>query len=69
MTLQAQLEALRDNTLKEIAQVATLKELNQIRVETLGKKGPITEVLRGMKTFHQKNDRWWGALQMKFVIY
>lgn len=51
MTLQAQLEALRDNTLKEIAQVATLKELNQIRVETLGKKGPITEVLRGMKNF------------------
>ena len=49
MTLQAQLEALRDNTLKETAQVATLKELNQIRVETLGKKGPITEVLRGMK--------------------
>ena len=49
MTLQAQLEALRDNTLKEIAQVATLKELNQIRVETLGKTGPITEVLRGMK--------------------
>ena len=49
MTLQAQLEALRDNTLKEIAHVATLKELNQIRVETLGKKGPITEVLRGMK--------------------
>ena len=49
MTLQAQLEALSDNTLKEIAQVATLKELNQIRVETLGKKGPITEVLRGMK--------------------
>lgn len=49
MTLQAQLEALRDNTLKEIAQVATLKELNQIRVETLGKKGPITEVLRSMK--------------------
>ena len=49
MTLQAQLEALRDNTLKEIAQVATLKELNQIRVESLGKKGPITEVLRGMK--------------------
>ncbi|RBS03839.1 phenylalanine-tRNA ligase alpha subunit [Enterococcus faecalis] len=49
MTLQAQLEALRDNMLKEIAQVATLKELNQIRVETLGKKGPITEVLRGMK--------------------
>ena len=26
-----------------------MNDLNQIRVEVLGKKGPITEVLRGMK--------------------
>ena len=32
MTLQAQLEALRDNTLKEIAQVATLKEIGRAHV-------------------------------------
>lgn len=49
MTLKAQLEALRDETLANIQNVADLKALNQIRVETLGKKGPITEVLRGMK--------------------
>ncbi|WP_348923054.1 phenylalanine--tRNA ligase subunit alpha [Enterococcus rotai] len=49
MTLKAQLEALRDETLTNIQNVADLKALNQIRVETLGKKGPITEVLRGMK--------------------
>ncbi|MGX7148720.1 phenylalanine--tRNA ligase subunit alpha [Enterococcus ureasiticus] len=49
MTLKAQLEALRDETLNNIQNVADLKALNQIRVETLGKKGPITEVLRGMK--------------------
>lgn len=49
MTLQAQLETLRDDTLKQIEAVTSLKDLNQIRVETLGKKGPITEVLRGMK--------------------
>ncbi|MGX7243456.1 phenylalanine--tRNA ligase subunit alpha [Enterococcus quebecensis] len=49
MTLKAQLEALRDETLANIENVADLKALNQIRVETLGKKGPITEVLRGMK--------------------
>ncbi|MDV5039002.1 phenylalanine--tRNA ligase subunit alpha [Enterococcus faecalis] len=61
MTLQAQLEALRDNTLKEIAQVATLKELNQIRVETLGKKGPITEVLRGMKNLSPEERRVVGG--------
>ncbi|MBO0444990.1 phenylalanine-tRNA ligase alpha subunit [Enterococcus sp. AZ170] len=49
MTLKAQLEALRDETLVNIEHVADLKALNQIRVEILGKKGPITEVLRGMK--------------------
>ncbi|MBO0469137.1 phenylalanine--tRNA ligase subunit alpha [Enterococcus sp. DIV0242_7C1] len=49
MTLKAQLEALRDETLTKIQQVDDLNALNQIRVETLGKKGPITEVLRGMK--------------------
>lgn len=49
MTLKAQLEALRDETLKNIQNVADLKALNQIRVEILGKKGPITEALRGMK--------------------
>ncbi|MGM0217078.1 phenylalanine--tRNA ligase subunit alpha [Enterococcus sp. AZ126] len=49
MTLKAQLEALRDETLNNIQTVSDLKALNQIRVETLGKKGPITEVLRGMK--------------------
>lgn len=49
MTVQSQLESLRDKTLEAIKQTENLKELNQIRVDTLGKKGPITEVLRGMK--------------------
>ena len=49
MSLKKQLEALRDETLQKIEQSEALQELNQIRVETLGKKGPITEVLRGMK--------------------
>lgn len=49
MTVKAQLEALKEETLNKIEAVTDLKELNQIRVETLGKKGPITEVLRGMK--------------------
>ncbi|MBL1230551.1 phenylalanine--tRNA ligase subunit alpha [Enterococcus sp. BWB1-3] len=49
MSLQSQLEVLKDETLIKINQSSDLKVLNQIRVETLGKKGPITEVLRGMK--------------------
>lgn len=49
MVLKKKLEALKEQTMEKIKSVGDLKELNQIRVETLGKKGPITEVLRGMK--------------------
>ncbi|KAF1296617.1 phenylalanine--tRNA ligase subunit alpha [Enterococcus sp. JM4C] len=49
MSLQAQLESLKKETLEKISATDDLAQLNQIRVETLGKKGPITEVLRGMK--------------------
>lgn len=49
MSLQKKLEALKQETLAKIEETKELAGLNQIRVETLGKKGPITEVLRGMK--------------------
>ncbi|MBE9389306.1 phenylalanine--tRNA ligase subunit alpha [Vagococcus salmoninarum] len=49
MSLKEQLETLKAKTVEKITASEGLKELNQIRVETLGKKGPITEVLRGMK--------------------
>ncbi|MDR0921886.1 MAG: phenylalanine--tRNA ligase subunit alpha [Lactobacillales bacterium] len=49
MSLKEKLEALKVSTSEEIASVNNLKELNEIRVNTLGKKGPITAALRGMK--------------------
>lgn len=49
MSLQEKLEVLKKDTLTKIEETIDLKALNQIRVEVLGKKGPITEVLRGMK--------------------
>jgi phenylalanyl-tRNA synthetase alpha chain len=49
MSLQEKLESLKEVTLSKIKASDTVNELNQIRVEVLGKKGPITEVLRGMK--------------------
>ncbi len=49
MSLQEKLEALQVETLAKIKEITDLKALNQIRVEILGKKGHITEVLRGMK--------------------
>jgi phenylalanyl-tRNA synthetase alpha chain len=49
MSLQEKLESLKEATLSKIKASSSINELNQIRVDVLGKKGPITEVLRGMK--------------------
>lgn len=49
MSLQTQLEELKTQTLAKISAAEELQAVEQIRVETLGKKGPITEVLRGMR--------------------
>lgn len=46
--MRERLSELKQEALKKIAQSSTLKELETIRVSYLGKKGPITEVLRGM---------------------
>lgn len=49
MSLKNDLEDLKQKGLDQIKQVDSTKVLNDIRVGLLGKKGPITNVLRGMK--------------------
>ncbi|MDR2833550.1 MAG: phenylalanine--tRNA ligase subunit alpha, partial [Streptococcaceae bacterium] len=49
MSLKEQLETLKVETLELISTTTDLKNLNDIRVNVLGKKGPITAALRGMK--------------------
>jgi phenylalanyl-tRNA synthetase alpha chain len=49
MDLQDKLLALLSENQKKIADTSELADLDKIRVNVLGKKGPITEVLRGMK--------------------
>ncbi|MFD1431999.1 phenylalanine--tRNA ligase subunit alpha [Lacticaseibacillus yichunensis] len=49
MDLKTKLEQLDQENQKRIKSVKELDELNKIRVELLGKKGPITEALRGMR--------------------
>lgn len=49
MGLREKLEELRQQGLNEIANSDDLKNVNDIRVKLLGKKGPITKVLRGMR--------------------
>ncbi|WP_125981388.1 phenylalanine--tRNA ligase subunit alpha [Loigolactobacillus iwatensis] len=48
-TLQEKLTQLQQKGSQDIKAASDLKQLNDIRVKLLGKKGPITEVLRGMR--------------------
>lgn len=46
--MKEQLQALEQEALCKVEEASTIKELQDVRVAYLGKKGPITEVLRGM---------------------
>lgn len=62
MSLQDELTLLRDKALGEIEATTDLKALNQVRVNWLGKKGPLTEVLHGMKDLTPEERPVVGAL-------
>jgi phenylalanyl-tRNA synthetase alpha chain len=46
--MKERLEALKQEALQELAAVQNQQELNELRIKYLGKKGPLTEILRGM---------------------
>ena len=60
--MQERLEELQNEALQKIEVATNLKELNEVRVAYLGKKGPITEVLRGMGKLTPEERPKMGAL-------
>lgn len=46
--MKEKLTALQTEALKQVEDATSLADLEKVRVAYLGKKGPITEVLRGM---------------------
>lgn len=60
--MQERLLELQEEALQKIAVASELKELNEVRVAYLGKKGPITEVLRGMGKLSAEERPKIGAL-------
>ena len=60
--MQERLQELQAEALQKVADASNLKELNDIRVAYLGKKGPITEVLRGMGKLSAEERPKMGAL-------
>ena len=47
--MKDRLEQIREEVRAQIEAAGTLEKLNEVRVSALGKKGALTEVLKGMK--------------------
>jgi len=47
--LKEDLMLLKENTLKALSNLQNMDELNELRVKILGKKGELTQILRGME--------------------
>jgi len=60
--VEKRLLELQEEALVKIEEASNLKQLNDIRVSYLGKKGPITEVLRGMGKLSAEERPKIGAL-------
>ncbi|MDX8359348.1 MULTISPECIES: phenylalanine--tRNA ligase subunit alpha [Bacillaceae] len=60
--MQERLKELQQEAIEKVNLVEDLKQLNDIRVQYLGKKGPITEVLRGMGKLSAEERPKMGAL-------
>ena len=46
--MKEQIASIKEKSIKEISESKDLKELNELRVKYLGKKGELTLILRGM---------------------
>ena len=60
--MEARLQELKNEALEKIQAAQTVKELTDVRVAYLGKKGPITDVLKGMGKLPAEERPKMGAL-------
>ena len=59
--MKERIEQIKQKTLEEIKKVTDLKNLEEIKVKALGKKGELTEVLKGLKDLSQEERPKVGA--------
>ncbi|QUW22622.1 phenylalanine--tRNA ligase subunit alpha [Sporosarcina sp. Marseille-Q4063] len=60
--MEQQLNELKDQALAKIQKATNVKELNEVRVAYLGRKGPITDALKGMGKLPAEERPKMGAL-------
>ena len=60
--MKEEIAKIRENSIKEISNSKDLKELNELRVKYLGKKGELTLILRGMGSLSPEERPVIGSL-------
>ena len=60
--MKEKLEQISKQTIAKIQEINSMQELNDLRVKVLGKKGELTEILRGMKDLSPEERPVVGAL-------
>ncbi|WP_075620017.1 phenylalanine--tRNA ligase subunit alpha [Paenisporosarcina indica] len=60
--MEAQLQQLKQEAIDQVQNASTVKELQDVRVAYLGKKGPITDLLKGMGKLPAEERPKMGAL-------
>ena len=63
--MQEKINQIKQSALEEIGKVQDSKDLNEVKVKYLGKKGELTQVLRGMGTLSPEERQVIGSLEMK----
>ena len=60
--MKEKVEQLKKEVLKKIEETNNLKEINEIKVEYLGKKGPVNELSSHIKELNQEDKKEFGKL-------
>ena len=60
--MREKLQALKEQALQDLETVTSLEELKNLKVQYLGKKGSLTEILRGMGALSLKKGQKSGRL-------
>ena len=66
--MEAKINSIKESAIKEIADAKDLQNLNDLRVMYLGKKGKLTEILRGMGSLSPEERPVMGALVNKAKV-
>ena len=60
--MKEKLLGIKDESMKLLNKVNTIKEIDELKVKYLGKKGEITKILKGMKDLSKEERPVMGAL-------